>query len=197
MELLPRSLPLYLQNHSTFLVFLHFLYLPTPPKGVTVTPDIPDKQWAMVIQKTGGPVDYKQIPDEILVNIKYSGVCHTDIHAVNGDWPLPTKLPLIDGLEGAGIVVARGELVEDVEIGDHAGITWLNGSLSLLRLLPTSRRTSAPQSPPIRLHHRRHIPDNTSTHIARIPKEVHLDAVAPILCAASPAIKVLKFQGSD
>ena len=61
-------------------------------------------------------------PDEVLVNIKYSGVCHTDLHAVNGDWPLPTKLPLVGGHEGAGVVVARGDLVKDIEIGDHAGV---------------------------------------------------------------------------
>ena len=57
-----------------------------------------------------------------MVNVKYSGVCHTDLHAVNGDWPIPTKLPLVGGHEGAGVVVAKGELVQDVEIGDHAGI---------------------------------------------------------------------------
>jgi len=55
---------------------------------------VPKEQWAQVIHKTGGPVEYKKIPvqqpgpDEVLVNIKYSGVCHTDLHAVNGDWPL-------------------------------------------------------------------------------------------------------------
>ena len=107
--------------------------------------NIPEKQWAQVIEKTGGPVEYKQIPgktcycislirqltghpvqkpgpDEVLVNVKYSGVCHTDLHAVNGDWPIPTKLPLVGGHEGAGVIVAKGELVQDVEIGDHAGI---------------------------------------------------------------------------
>lgn len=73
-------------------------------------------------------VVYKKIPvqkpgaDEVLVNIKFSGVCHTDLHAVNGDWPLATKLPLVGGHEGAGIVVAVGELVKDVKIGDHAGV---------------------------------------------------------------------------
>ena len=61
-------------------------------------------------------------PDEVLVNVKYSGVCHTDLHAVNGDWPLATKLPLVGGHEGSGVIVAKGELVQDVEIGDHAGI---------------------------------------------------------------------------
>lgn len=89
---------------------------------------IPEMQWAQVIEKTGGPVQYKQIPvqkpgpDEVLINIKYSGVCHTDLHAVNGDWPLATKLPLVGGHEGAGVVVAKGDLVDDIEIGDHAGV---------------------------------------------------------------------------
>ena len=107
------------------------------PLTEPMAPQIPEKQWAQVIEKTGGPIDYKEIPvpkpgpDEVLVNIKYSGVCHTDLHAVNGDWPLPTKLPLVGGHEGAGVVVARGELVKDVEIGDHAGIKVHQVFLSL------------------------------------------------------------------
>lgn len=89
---------------------------------------IPSKQWAQVFEKKGGPVEYKEIPvpkpgpEDVLVNIKYSGVCHTDLHALEGDWPLATKLPLVGGHEGAGIVVARGELVKDVEIGDKVGV---------------------------------------------------------------------------
>ena len=48
--------------------------------------EIPKLQWAQVFEKNGGPLMYKQIPvpepkpDEVLVNIKYSGVCHTDLH---------------------------------------------------------------------------------------------------------------------
>ena len=83
---------------------------------------VPKKQMAMVIEKTGGPVEYKEIdvpvpgPDEVLINVKYSGVCHTDLHAVNGDWPVPTKLPLVGGHEGAGVVVAKGDLVNNIEM---------------------------------------------------------------------------------
>jgi len=97
-------------------------------------PNVPEKQMAQVIEKTGGPVEFKEIPvpkpgpDEVLINIKFSGVCHTDLHAVNGDWPLATKLPLVGGHEGAGVVVARGELVKDVNIGDNAGVKWINGT---------------------------------------------------------------------
>lgn len=83
---------------------------------------VPKKQMAMLLEKTGGPVEYKEIdvpvpgPDEVLINVKYSGVCHTDLHAVNGDWPVPTKLPLVGGHEGAGVVVAKGDLVTNIEM---------------------------------------------------------------------------------
>ena len=49
-------------------------------------PEIPKKQFAQVFQKNGGPLEYKEVPvpepgpDEVLVNIKFTGVCHTDLH---------------------------------------------------------------------------------------------------------------------
>ncbi|KGK40274.1 hypothetical protein JL09_g665 [Pichia kudriavzevii] len=95
---------------------------------------IPEKQMGVIFETHGGPLQYKEIPvpkpkpTEILINVKYSGVCHTDLHAWKGDWPLPAKLPLVGGHEGAGIVVAKGSAVTNFEIGDYAGIKWLNGS---------------------------------------------------------------------
>ena len=68
-------------------------------------------------------------PDEILINIKFSGVCHSDVHAMNGDWPMPPqKMPLVGGHEGVGIVVAKGELVTNFELGDYAGVKWIAGT---------------------------------------------------------------------
>jgi propanol-preferring alcohol dehydrogenase len=40
----------------------------------------------------------------VLVQIKASGCCHTDLHVIMGDWPVPTKLPIIPGHEGIGII---------------------------------------------------------------------------------------------
>nr|OQO20877.1 Alcohol dehydrogenase 1 [Rachicladosporium sp. CCFEE 5018] len=167
--------------------------------------NIPEKQWAQVIEKTGGPVEYKQIPvqkpgpDEVLVNIKFSGVCHTDLHAVNGDWPLPTKLPLVGGHEGAGIVVAKGDLVQDIEIGDHAGVKWINGSclacdfcqqsdepLCAKALLSGYTVDGSFQQYAIA----------KGAHVARIPKEIPLDAISPVLCAGITVYKGLKESGA-
>lgn len=74
------------------------------------SPQIPTEQWAQVIEKTGGPVEYKKIPvqkpgpDEVLVNIKFSGVCHTDLHAVNGFalLTLPRSRSLADAVQETG-----------------------------------------------------------------------------------------------
>lgn len=91
-------------------------------------PQVPKKQMAQVVEKVGQLPVYKEIdvaepgPDEVLVNVKYSGVCHTDLHAMQGDWPLPVKQPLVGGHEGAGYVVKAGSLVTDVKVGDAVGI---------------------------------------------------------------------------
>ncbi|KAJ4322713.1 alcohol dehydrogenase [Neodidymelliopsis sp. IMI 364377] len=164
-------------------------------------PEIPKEQWAQVIEKTGGPVDYKKIPvqqpgpDEVLVNIKYSGVCHTDLHAVNGDWPLATKLPLVGGHEGAGVVVARGELVKDIEIGDYAGVKWINGTCLACDFC---QQSDEPLCSKALLSG--YTVDGTfqqyciakAAHVARIPKECDLAAIAPVLCAGITVYKGLK-----
>lgn len=166
---------------------------------------IPTKQWAQVCEKKGGPVVYKEIPvakpgpDEVLVNIKYSGVCHTDLHAVMGDWPLPPKLPLVGGHEGAGVVVARGDLVTDVEIGDHAGVKWINGSCLACDFC---QQSDEPLCGKASLSG--YTVDGTfqqyciakAAHVARIPKSVSLEAVSPILCAGITVYKGLKESGA-
>lgn len=61
----------------------------------------------------GGPL----APDEVLVRVVSVGVCHTDVVARNGDYPVP--VPIVLGHEGAGIVVAVGDAVHDTAVGDH------------------------------------------------------------------------------
>jgi propanol-preferring alcohol dehydrogenase len=63
--------------------------------------------------------------DEILVKIQACGVCHTDLHAVSGDWVEKAPLPFIPGHEGAGIVKKVGKKVKNLQIGDRVGVSWL------------------------------------------------------------------------
>ncbi|PQZ94649.1 alcohol dehydrogenase AdhP [Arthrobacter sp. MYb227] len=64
-------------------------------------------------------------PGQALVKVIASGVCHTDLHAAHGDWPVKPKLPLIPGHEGVGNVVKIGEGVTEVKVGDLVGNAWL------------------------------------------------------------------------
>ncbi|MEA3460189.1 MAG: zinc-dependent alcohol dehydrogenase family protein [Chloroflexota bacterium] len=63
-------------------------------------------------------------PDEIRIKIRVCGVCHTDLHEVEGDLPLP-KLPLIPGHQIVGVVDSVGRGVTRFQVGDRAGVPWL------------------------------------------------------------------------
>ncbi|WP_181274814.1 alcohol dehydrogenase AdhP [Brevibacterium oceani] len=64
-------------------------------------------------------------PGQALVKLIASGVCHTDLHAAHGDWPVKPKVPLIPGHEGVGTVEKVGEGVTDVKVGQMVGNAWL------------------------------------------------------------------------
>ena len=86
---------------------------------------------AAVVHEFGSPLSIEDAPtpepgpDEILVNVQASGVCHTDLHAAEGDWPVKPKLPLIPGHEGVGYVAGVGRNVTHVKEGDAVGVPWL------------------------------------------------------------------------
>ena len=62
---------------------------------------------------------------DVLVKIHACGVCHTDLHACHGDWPVKPKMPLVPGHEGVGEIVEVGEQVTHLKLGDRVGIPWL------------------------------------------------------------------------
>lgn len=64
-------------------------------------------------------------PGEIRLRVRACGVCHTDLHTVEGDLKLP-RLPLIPGHQIVGVVEKRGEGVEHFELGQRVGVPWLN-----------------------------------------------------------------------
>lgn len=163
---------------------------------------IPKTQKAVVFETNGGPLLYKTdypVPtpasDEILVNVKYSGVCHTDLHAWKGDWPLGTKLPLVGGHEGAGVVVAKGQNVTNFEIGDYAGIKWLNGSCLGCEFCLKSAESNCAQAILSGYTHDGSFQEYATAkavHAASIPQGTDLAKIAPILCAGITVYKAIK-----
>lgn len=86
---------------------------------------------AAVVRAFGQPLVIEEVrvpqvgPGQILVKIAAAGVCHTDLHAAQGDWPVKPNPPFIPGHEGAGHVVAVGAGVTHVREGDRVGVPWL------------------------------------------------------------------------
>lgn len=92
---------------------------------------LPKTMKAAVLHEFGKPLQIEEVPvkepkaHQILVKVVTCGVCHTDLHACEGDWPVKPKLPLIPGHEAIGYVVALGPEVENVKEGDIVGVPWL------------------------------------------------------------------------
>mgnify|MGYP002724377119 FL=1 len=86
---------------------------------------------AAVVRKFVEPLAIEEVETprpqkgEILVKVAASGVCHTDLHAAHGDWPVKPNPPFIPGHEGVGHIVAIGEGVKHVKEGDRVGVPWL------------------------------------------------------------------------
>jgi alcohol dehydrogenase, propanol-preferring len=86
---------------------------------------------AAVVWKFGEPlvIEERPIPEpgpgQITVRMRASGLCHTDIHAANGDWPVKPTPPFVPGHEGVGSVHAVGDGVTIVRVGDIVAVPWL------------------------------------------------------------------------
>src|SRR5262245_61512719 len=92
---------------------------------------MPRTMKAAVVHEFGKPLVIEQVPvpeprhGQILVKIAATGVCNTDLHAAEGDWPVKPKPPFIPGHEGVGFASAVGRNVKALKEGDRVGVPWL------------------------------------------------------------------------
>ncbi|WP_199709205.1 alcohol dehydrogenase AdhP [Rhodophyticola porphyridii] len=93
---------------------------------------LPKTMKAAVVPALGKPLEIREVPvpevgpGQVLMRVRASGVCHTDLHAAEGDWPVKPTAPFIPGHEGVGEVAAVGEGVTHLKEGDRIGAPWLH-----------------------------------------------------------------------
>jgi len=156
---------------------------------------------AAVVREFGKPLVIQEVdiptpgPGEILVKVAATGVCHTDLHALDGDWPVKPKPPFIPGHEGVGYVAAAGSGVKYVKEGDRVGVPWLYTACGRCRHCLAGWETLCGEQ------------DNTGysvngsfaeyvradpNYVGHLPGKVDFLEVAPVLCAGVTVYKGLK-----
>jgi alcohol dehydrogenase, propanol-preferring len=156
---------------------------------------------AAVVESLGKPLVLQEVPvpepgrGEILVRIEATGVCHTDLHAVEGDWPVKPKPPFIPGHEGVGHVAALGPGVRGVKEGDRVGVPWLHTACGACEYCRTGWETLC------RLQTTTgYSVDGTfaeyaladPAYVGHLPTKLEFGPAAPVLCAGVTVYKGLK-----
>src|SRR5271169_1579652 len=70
-------------------------------------------------------------PGDVVIKVEACGVCHSDLHVADGDWPQFAKIvkkPLIPGHEIVGTIAEKGAAVRDLQIGDRVGVGWIHST---------------------------------------------------------------------
>lgn len=156
---------------------------------------------AAVVQRFREPLVVQEIPvpspaaGEVLVKIRSSGVCHTDLHAADGDWPVKPALPFVPGHEGAGVVAAVGPGVKSLKEGDPVGIAWLHDACGECEFCITGWETlcSAQHNSGYSVNGSfAEYALGSAAYVARLPDRVDFAAMAPILCAGVTTYKGIK-----
>lgn len=156
---------------------------------------------AAVVRNFGQPLSIEEIavpsvgPGELLVEVAACGVCHTDLHAADGDWPVKPTPPFVPGHETAGRVVALGAGVNDYKLGDAVGIAWLHDACGTCEFCITGWETLCTAQ-----HNSGYSVDGgfaqyavaSAAYACRLPDEVDFMQIAPIICAGVTTYKGIK-----
>ncbi|HXV22697.1 MAG TPA: alcohol dehydrogenase AdhP [Alphaproteobacteria bacterium] len=156
---------------------------------------------AAIVRRFGAPLTIEEAPvpsprpGEVLVKIVATGVCHTDLHAADGDWPVKPAPPFIPGHEGAGIVAAVGAGVTQVKEGDPVGIAWLHDACGQCEYCITGWETLCEDQ-----HNSGYSVNGSfaeyaigsAAYVGRLPAKADFIAMAPILCAGVTTYKGIK-----
>lgn len=156
---------------------------------------------AAVVHELGKPLVIEEVPvpepgpDQILVRIAATGVCHTDLHAAKGDWPVKPTVPFIPGHEGVGTAVGVGRSVKRVKEGDRVGIPWLHTACGYCphcrtgwETLCASQRNTGYSVNGSFAEYALADPN----YVGRLPDTLEWGPAAPVLCAGVTVYKGLK-----
>ncbi len=159
------------------------------------------KMHAAVVTAFGKPLVFQELdiptpgPGQILVKTEACGVCHTDLHAASGDWPLKPSLPFTPGHEGIGRVVALGAGVTIVKEGDRVGVPWLYSACGHCEYCLSAWETVCPEAEFGGYTRNGGFAEYIiadPNYVAHIPAGLTPTEAAPLICAGITTYKGIK-----
>ena len=156
---------------------------------------------AAVVEAFGKPLVLREWdiptpgPGQILVKTEACGVCHTDLHASRGDWPLKPSTPFIPGHEGIGIVVALGAGVTSVKEGERVGVPWLYSACGHCEYCLTAWETVCAKAEFGGYTKNGGFAEYILAdpdYVAHVPQDLAAKEAAPIICAGITTYKGIK-----
>jgi propanol-preferring alcohol dehydrogenase len=159
---------------------------------------------AAVVTGFDRPLEVKEVPTpepaagQVLVRIEASGLCHTDIHAARGDWPVKPTPPFIPGHEGVGIVEKLGTGVTEHATGDRVAIPWLGHACGTCEYCLTGWETLCESQLNTGYavdggHAEYAVAD--ARYVVRVPGGIDPAVAAPLTCAGVTTYKAVKVGG--
>lgn len=160
---------------------------------------------AAVLHELRTPLKIERVPvpepghGDLLIKVTACGVCHSDLHAVDGDWTPPPVIPLIPGHEVAGKVAKIGPGVTGFRVGDEVGVPWMYSSCGQCEFCLAGMETickSAEATGYTKPGGYAEYLVAPAAYVGRLPEGTDPYAMAPILCAGVTTYRGLKRTGA-
>jgi propanol-preferring alcohol dehydrogenase len=160
---------------------------------------------AAVVHQFHAPLQIEEVPTPVpgygqaLVKIETSGLCHTDIHAAHGDWPIKPSLPFIPGHEAVGLVERVGDGVKGLGEGDRVAVPWLGWACGACKLCGSGWETLCPSAKftgyMVNGGFAEYVVADAA-FVGKVPANVDPLDAAPLTCAGVTTYKAVKVSGA-
>lgn len=160
---------------------------------------------AAVVHELGGPLSVEEVPKptpgpgEVVVRVEASGLCHTDIHAAHGDWPVKPVPPFTPGHEGVGIVEAVGTGVTEVVPGDRVAMPWLGYACGVCEYCLSGWETLCLEQKNMGYSMDGGFAEYVKAYgryVVKVPEGIDPLDAAPLTCAGVTTYKAVKVAGT-
>jgi len=162
---------------------------------------------AAVLREFKRPLQIEEVPrpvpgpDEVLIRVEACGVCHSDLHLAEGDWPQlakTVKLPLVLGHEVVGRVVQKGPEAVEHAIGDRVGVAWIHWTCGQCEFCLEDRENlcvaASVTGVTVDGGYAEYLKARSS-HALRVPDSLSSEEAAPLFCAGVTVFRALRNAG--